>query len=345
MVPPLVCPPDGLPPLGVDRGRNHLHTIAGVILGGTLGVLILRAGGNALAFDLLFLAGWLVATALHEFGHATAAYARGFRVISIVIGPVFVTRAARKGFRLGVRPALLGGWVLSAPRRWDGDRRYLRDKAWVVAAGPAVSLVVGAVGLLLSRPWTVLWEWSVISLVIGVVTLIPMRYPKGRSSDGEKLRRLREAEPADLALMALHTLLFAVRPRDWDPALVDVARAESESGGSGAIDGTLLLYFHVLDSGDAVGAGALLQRLIDYTCGTARWPRTTISLEVALEASLFEAVWRGDEGAAREWLARAPFDKKRESVASIASMLAKLRQSDAPCYHATIERLSSSSSG
>jgi len=269
MVPPLVCPPDGLPPLGVDRGRNHLHTIAGVILGGTLGVLILRAGGNALAFDLLFLAGWLVATALHEFGHATAAYARGFRVISIVIGPVFVTRAARKGFRLGVRPALLGGWVLSAPRRWDGDRRYLRDKAWVVAAGPAVSLVVGVVGLLLSRPWTVLWEWSVISLVIGVVTLIPARYPTGRTSDGEKLQRLREAGPADLAFMALRGMLVSMRPRDWDQVLVDVARAESESQGSEAIDATLFLYYRLLDSGDTVAAGALLQRLIDYTCGRA----------------------------------------------------------------------------
>jgi hypothetical protein len=345
MVPPLVCPPDGLPPLGVDRGRNHLDTVVGAILVGTLGVLILRAGGQALAFDLVFIVGWLLATALHEIGHATAAYARGFRVISIVIGPVSVTRSARKGLRLGIRPALLGGWVLSAPRRWDGDRQYLHDEAWVVAAGPAVSLVAGVVGLLLSRPWTVVWQWSVISLVIGVVTLIPMRYPKGRTSDGEKLQRLREAEPADLALMALHTLLFAVRPRDWDPVLVDIARAESEFGGSAAIDGTLFLYFHVLDSGDVVGAGALLQRLIDYTCGTARWPRTTISREVALEASLFEAVWRGDEVAAREWLARAPFDKKRESVPSISSMLAKLGRADEICYSATLERLSSSSSG
>jgi hypothetical protein len=230
-------------------------------------------------------------------------------------------------------------------RGGDGDRRYLCDKTWVIAAGPAVSLVAGAVGLLLSRPWTVLWQWSVISLVIGVVTLIPARYPKGRTSDGEKLRRLREAEPADLALMALHTLLFAVRPRDWDPGLVDVARDESASQGSEAIDATLFLYFHVLDSGDAVGAGALLQRLIDYTCGTARWPRTTISREVALEASLFEAVWRGDEVAAREWLARAPFDRKRESVPPISSMLAKLRRSDVLCYYATIERLNSSGSG
>jgi hypothetical protein len=345
MVPPLVCPPDGLPPLGVDRGRNHINTIAGVILGGTLGVLIVRAGGHALAFDLVFLVGWLLATALHEIGHATAAYARGFRVISIVIGPVFVTRAARKGFRLGVRPALLGGWVLSAPRRWDGDRRYLRDKAWVVAAGPAVSLVVGAVGLLLSRPWTVLWEWSVISLVIGVVTLIPARYPTGRTSDGEKLQRLREAGPADLAFMALRGMLVSMRPRDWDQVLVDVARAESESQGSEAIDATLFLYYRLLDSGDTVAAGALLQRLIDYTCGRARWPRTTISGEVAFEACLFEAVWRGDFAAASDWLARAPFKKKRRPATSISDMLAKLQRVGALCHSATRERLSSSGSG
>jgi hypothetical protein len=344
-IPPLACPAEGLPPLGVDRGRNYLNTIAGVILAGMLGVLIVRAGGHALAFDLVFLVGWLLATALHEIGHATAAYARGFRVISIVIGPVFVTRGTRKGFRLGVRPALLGGWVLSAPRRWDGDRRYLRDKTWVVAAGPAVSLVAGVVGLPLSRPWAVLWEWSVTSLVIGVVTLIPARYPTGRTSDGEKLQRLREAGPADLAFMALRGMLVSARPRDWDPALVDVARAESESQGSEAIDATLFLYYHVLDSGDTVGAGALLQRLIDYTCGTARWPRTTISGEVAFEACLFEAVWRGDFAAASDWLVRAPFKKKRRPATSISDMLAKLRRVGSPCHSATRERLSSLSSG
>jgi hypothetical protein len=335
MVPRLVCPPEGLPPLGVDRGSNRLEVIVGVILGGTLGFLIIEAGRNVLEFDLLFIAAWLASTALHEIGHAAAGHARGFRVISIYVGPVFVTRRPRGGFRPGLRLVPFGGRVVAALTHWDGPERFRQDVLWFVGAGPGISLAAGAIGLLLSPRLTLIWDWSVISLVMGAVTLIPAHYRNGRTSDGAKLLGLRQSESTELAVMALGMMMLVIRPRDWDLALVAVARGESDFQGRDAIDATKLSYYHALDSGDVVDARALLQRLIDYTCGTARWPRTTISREVAFEAALFEGVWRGDRAAEQEWLARAPRGKRKPATLF----------SNATAWHrATFERLSSSSS-
>ena len=350
-IPPLVCPADSLPPLGVDRGRKALRTIFSIIIGGVFGALIVLSAKHALEFDLLFLAGWLFAIALHEIAHATAAYARGWYVASIVIGPIYVTRSAGHGWRLGFRPVPLGGMVYAGPRRWEGDDRFRRDVFWFVGAGPTVSFATGAIAFMLGAPKTMLWCWGIISLVIGVGTIIPARYPTGLTSDGDKLLRAWRSEPGDMPLTALRMMAVAIRPRDWDPTLLAVARAEAESEGSDAIDATFLLYYWALDCGDIVGAGALLQRAIDYTCGTARWPRTTISLEVGLEATLYESVWRGDAAAAREWVGRAPFVAKSKSARFLSDFLERKPAAIAKfarttfCHRATIERLNSSSSG
>ena len=319
-IPPLVCPPDGLPPLGVDRGRNR-QRIVSVALGGIFAVLMIRSGQNAYVFALWFIAAWLSSIALHEVGHAAAAYARGFRVASIRVGPAYVAPHPLGGMRLRFVPAPLGGQVFAAPRHWDGNERFRRDVLWFIGGGPAVNLLAGAVGLLLSRSWSVAWEWSVISLVMGATNLIPARHSTGLTTDGEKILRLRRGSANEISLMALRMMLAVFPPREWDPRLVAVAAAESESRGSDAIDATLLLYYHTHDTGDIAGAAALLQRLIDYACGTARWPRTTIPLEVASEAAAFEARWRRDLVAARAWLTRAPFKKRRA-----AKLLAKLER-------------------
>ena len=345
MVPPLVCPPDGLPPLGVNRVQNRLATFGTVALMATLFALLIRAGRHVLAFDLAILTGWLVAIAVHETGHAIAAHVRGFSVISIFVGPLFVTKG-----RVGVRNNLLGGAVLAAPRRWEGGERFRQDFLWFVAAGPATSLAVGGIGLLFAHPPSLLWLWSIISIVMGALNLIPARYPSGLTTDGEKLQRLKNPEPTDAPFAALLCMANRVPPRDWDAELVAAASAESECQGTQAIDATMLLYHRAIDVGDIPAARDLMQRLIDYTCGTARWPRTTISIEVGIEACLFEAAWREDSVAAQEWLDHAPFPKQQPATLSdtIAKFLRSARRSGHPavwlCHRATLERLSSSSS-
>ena len=72
-IPPLVCPPDGLPPIGVDRGQNRWSLFITVLLLVVLFELVVRAGRHVLQLDLVLIGGWLTATALHEAGHAIAA--------------------------------------------------------------------------------------------------------------------------------------------------------------------------------------------------------------------------------------------------------------------------------
>lgn len=368
-IPPLIYPPKGLPPLGVNRRGNLFATAFGIAIWTYLFYVIAKDRPSFhlwpgyLTFVGSMIGLWVVAVAVHEIGHALAALARGFRVVTMFIGPVFATRGTRGGVRFGLRLSVLGGAVLGAPMQWAGEDRFRRDFFWFVAGGPATSLLCGVVGLWLIRPLTAWWVGSLISLVVGVLTLVPTQYPSGRSSDGHKLWRLRRPRPTEMPLMALRLMANAIRPRDWDTALVEVARAESaEEKNSDAIDASLLLYYRALDSEDVGNAAALLQRVIDYACGHARWPRTTISREVAVEASFFEAAWRRDPSAARVWLARAPFPKRgsakrRRLIASVvagdASAIARLRRQfertgypAAMFFHAaTLERLTASSSG
>jgi hypothetical protein len=311
---------------------------------------------------------WFVAIVVHELGHAVGAALRGFRVITMYAGPLFVSHTERGGVRLGVRRALFGGAVLAVPRRWDGDQRLRRDYGWFVAAGPAASLLTGSIALAVAlwRPqfWgeLLLLVFSAISLTIGILTLVPTRRASGRTSDGQKLFDLRQSDPTYAPMLALRLMLHTERPRDWDPVLLAALRPESEHQGPDAIDATILLYFHALDSGDTAAAQALLQRAIDYTCGTARWPRGTISMEIGVEAAFFEAVWRRDAASARTWLDRAPFSGRRatklrglfsEAFAGAPKAIEKVRRmfyrSPQPgawlTRAATLERLNSSGSG
>lgn len=302
---------------------------------------------------------WYVCTVIHEAGHAIAAAMRGFQVVSIFVGPLFVTRSPGGGWRVGTRRALFGGAVLAVPRRWDGERRFRRDYFWFVAGGPAASFLAAILGW--GATSTVVGIGAIISFTFGVITLIPTRRGTGRSSDGQKLLEMRRPEATYGPILAVRLMLHAQRPRDWDPALVAVLEAESERAGRDAIDATLLLYYRTLDAGDTGAAAALLQRAIDYTCGTARWPRTTISAEIGIEAAFFEAAWRRDGAAAKAWLDRTPRVKRStkgrrlfaDAFAGVPTAIETLtrmyRRSAHPgpwlLQRATLERLSNSSSG
>lgn len=315
-------------------------------------------GGPLWLAELQIVGLWYACIVIHEAGHATAARLRGFQVISIFAGPLFVTQSERGGIRFGGRSALFGGAVLAVPRRWDGEPRFRRDYFWFVAGGPAASLLAGVFGLAAAH-WVVIG--AVISLTFGVVTLIPTRRGSGRTSDGQKLLEMRRPEATYGPILAVRLMLHAQRPRDWDPALVAILRVESERAGRDAIDATLLLYHHLLDAGDTAGAAALLQRAIDYTCGTARWPRTTVSIEVGTEAAFFEAAWRNDVASAHAWLERRPIQGRRvsqrdrllsDALAGVPSAIEKLTRMYRRMAHpgpwllmrAAFERLASSSS-
>src|SRR5690349_1557299 len=105
----------------------------------------------------------LVGTVIHELGHAAAAAAVGFRVLSIRVG-LLEAAPTPAGWRLRLlsrwqRPS----WVTFDPVRPDGIRGR---HALMTAAGPAAQLLAGGVALLAAERWGgLLW---VVVLVVGL---------------------------------------------------------------------------------------------------------------------------------------------------------------------------------
>jgi tetratricopeptide (TPR) repeat protein len=94
-------------------------------------------------FTVLLLIGLLwIHTAFHESGHALAAWAVGFRLRSLCVGPMMFRRGnAGWGLRFEWKGLIKGGgYVGSAPRSHEGVRV---KEILVVAAGPIASAIAG----------------------------------------------------------------------------------------------------------------------------------------------------------------------------------------------------------
>jgi hypothetical protein len=279
-----------------------------------------RTGLHGLALECFLLVPFYVAVAVHELGHAIAGHLLGFNVLSMSVGPLIIDR---RGLRLASTTSLLGGRAVAGLERWEGDSIFRRQYAWFVAAGPGASLLAGIAGcataLLLVRhadaPWSqhlmaTLWLGALISIAVGFFALVPMRSSIGLTSDGEKLRRLRQSPRQ--AIVALQMAAFTQRPRDWDAALLTRVREDIDHDDPSAVDGALQLSYHYLDLEDPHRAREMIQQAIDIACATARTERgsrrlgPSIGIRLATEAALFEAAWRGDFKAAGQWLARTP---------------------------------------
>ena len=129
----------------------------------------------------------LIQTALHEFGHASVAWAFGSRIKAISVGP-FLFSHDRYGhhFQFNWRRLLdSGGYVGSIPL---SDKNVRLKQIAVVAAGPIASLLTGLAALtgflwLASIHWQGNWRWVAFNAAIGlyyaVVNLAPVGYCDG----------------------------------------------------------------------------------------------------------------------------------------------------------------------
>ncbi len=156
-----------------------------------LGIYAKKAGLPAIPpgsewWGLMF-ASFLAQTALHELGHAAAAWALDLRIKVISIGP-FLAARNRRGvhFRFEWKRLLAcGGYTGAVPRSDEG----LRGKQIAaVAAGPAASLITGlillaaffeAVSLHRQGPWRILAFNAMLGIYYGVANLLPIGYSDG----------------------------------------------------------------------------------------------------------------------------------------------------------------------
>jgi Peptidase family M50 len=210
----------------------------------------------------------LLMVAIHEFGHAFAAQILGMKLRAFIVGPL--QWRAREGtweFRFILSGFLaIGGATAVAP---TGRNRPLWRDICMVAAGPFASLAVGLVALWATlaapgRPWQQDWLplafFSTLSLLTGVLNLIPFR-TRSFYSDGARIYQLFSRGPwADLHRAfsaAAATTVTPLRPRDYDIDAIERA-GSSISIGQPALHLRLLAASYYLDCGRISDAGKAL---------------------------------------------------------------------------------------
>ena len=303
----------------------HAHTAAGPASGhggvwqmsGTLGLLLLA---------------WLLAAGLHELGHALLGRWQGFQFQWLAVGPFrWQSEAGRVRLRWNTDWYAAGGMVLSVPT----DEQNLRWRFFAFAAGgPLASLAWAALTLggwaLLppaGRPQLLglsLGLSGVMSLLLGVLTLLPLRFG-GFASDGMRLLSLwrggaaSQLETTVLAVMGCS--VAGTRPRELPLAALAAAEQLPD-----ALPFKPYLYHYLylaaLDAGQVAQAGHYLaayrQRLVQLPAAQHG--------SVWLESAFFAAAYAHDLAAARAFRAQAVASAliPADVVPRVAAALAQL---------------------
>lgn len=328
--------------------RELLPGLIGAAFGAAVaysGVHLVRAlGGIALKqhFDLnlwtllLLPAIWLVIVLAHEFGHLLGGRLGGMRPLMLFAGPLHFTFDADGRMRLQrnrVKQSF-GGLAACAPRADTGRGAF----ALAVAGGPLASLVFG---VLLLPPAFALGGWwggllfatAVLSLLIGVLTLVPLR-AGGFMSDGAQLLGLARDDDETRQRLALSSLMAqsyaGVRPRDWDPGLFAAATAEAKEPTLREL-GALLRAGVAEDRGQFEDADAHW-RGVAARLGDADADAIAPAMRGALALSI--AAWlahrRRDPAAARRWFAAAQGGFNDPAVVAFVEAAIAWAEGDAP---------------
>lgn len=310
--------------------RRHaataLQLLTPLLVGGVGGVLLASWFGprspdpstaQSIALLALLLVVIVAALAVHEAGHLLGGALVGFQALLFVVGPLRLQRrGAGWAVELNRNVGLFGGLAASAPR----DTHDLRRRMTVMAAGgPAGSILAGLLALAAYRFFgagagapdmagatmlpLVLGGFGVLSLGLGVVTIVPGR-TSGFYTDGARVLRLlrggHEAE-AEVAIHALTALAMGgQRPREWDPTLVERALRLSPDTLFGVV-ARQSAFSHALDLGQADAAATHLEEALAHR---GMLPRAVRPMLLA-EAAWFLAEHGSEPGRARALLSES----------------------------------------
>jgi hypothetical protein len=324
--------------------------VLGALVAATWALGVDGTAGTLVAIALMLYVAGLVATAVHEVGHAAGSWMVGFRVILLGIGPLRLQRHA-SGYRVVPNRDWQTTAVQVSVPRADTRLGIRWRKAVVVAAGPLASLATavaayalyaagayGAVTLAGVRAGaftTTEYLASIFLLLFAFVSAgcflsaLPGR-EGGTPSDGSYLWLLWRGGPELERLLANDLLTAAItegtRPREWPVEWVRAATSIAD-GTAEEATGCLLAYYHAIDRGDADEAGAVLERSQRIA---AEIPLMTGG--VAAEAAFFQARYRRDAEAARTLLAQvghSPLEHDTRLRAEAALLLLEGRAADA----------------
>jgi hypothetical protein len=242
-----------------------------------------------------------------------------FAPLLYIAGPLRIDWR-RDGRRAGINRSLLlaGGLVASAPR---GNHDLRRRMIVMVAGGPLASLIAGAQFLTLwhvtsaatasaAAPFVAqlvgiaLLALGLSSLLIGMITLFPTR-SGGFYSDGARLLRLLRGGSdveREVALMSITGLAVGgVRPRDWDPSLMQLCAA-IEDDGPFEVGGRYYAFAHAFDAGEIDVARAHAAFVCEHIDQLPKGARASLLFGVAT----FHALVDNDADRARTLIRSAP---------------------------------------
>lgn len=346
------------PPKPVQRRRRLAHFAAmlmiGLALGAVGGYLLTRYSPEVFTpipaprpWKLLALLAlpvlWLVVVGVHELGHVVGGWLGGGRFLLMVVGP-FMLRRTPSGIRFALNRSVNLGGGLAACLPADPARVTPHRTALMIASGPAASVLLALVSLVLAAALAggespglgraVLQNFmaglGLFSAFIAVATATPSAFG-GFKSDGLRLLQLlrgnrrSEQEAAILSLSAAS--LAGVQPRDFDPELV--RRAVSLNDGSlFDLYARLTVYYHAADRGEWASAQTLLNEVMAGETRLAPHIRDVVRCEYAW----LLATRTDDAAAARAWAesARKPdFDPAVWLRATAAVRLAEGKPAEA----------------
>ena len=280
---------------------------------------------------MLLLTAWLVVL-VHEIGHATAAILSGWRVAAFAAGPLGIHLVNRRfAFIPRSKRTEMEGFVLPLPSSAAVFTRY--RNALIDAGGPAISLLVAAIGLAIGLssngyhgfdgdPAGIALGIGVLSLIVAAHTIVPI-VPNERSVDGQRFVRGLRMDDATWrqyrAVSSLHTLTkYQVRLRDLP--LWMLAEAKREAAGDHDLNKAYecMVIGITLDSSpvDVIETRKLLDTFrVNY--GGSAWLDSC--------DAYFTAVWEGDADRARTrlWVGDAEDEMRPMLLAADAAVQAR----------------------
>lgn len=290
--------------------RQALVLFGSAIFGALVGVALVRLSGGEVQGQipgplglLLALFLYLACIMAHEAGHLAAGALAGFRPLLLIAGPLRLEWTnGRTNVSFNRSLPLAGGLAICTP---VGTRDLRRRTMVMAAGGPLASLLLGVQFLAF---WTALAPLlrsggiaadlanflllfgGIVSLAIGLVTLLPMR-AGGFYSDGARIIRLMrnsEETEREVALMSLTGVaLGGARPRDWDSELVRRA-AGIRDGGAFEVSALQFAHLHALDSGDIDRARSYLEETLARVHQLPAASRGPLQLGAAVFFALYD---------------------------------------------------------
>ena len=277
------------------------------------------ASSSALGSIGLILLAILATSALHEFGHAMAAWSFNMKLLSFNAGPFqWRKRDGRWRFRFqGSGLVNLGGAISVVP---TNARQPLWQDICMIAAGPAASICFGCValqatlgvrGTVYEPAWEFLANLASFCLIAAVLNLFPFRAEAGAYSDGARILQLLTDSPVaglHRALSAVQsTLVTSRRMRDLDAEALQQTACMFAEHSSG-------LYLHLAAAQSYDDSGRLAEARAALAAADAAYDAFRIDLSAQLQTVFIygHAYLNRDAVAARLWWGRMEQNKPED---------------------------------